>query len=295
MAFEIRPLDGPFGAGVLRYQPGCPIAAAERERLVRTWAEQGLLCFRDLRLEPSDFLALARLFGTPSPQPLQRAEYRVEGFPELRVLSSRHVDTFGDGKPLLTGGTWHTDHSHLPDPPWGTLLHALRLPTRGGATCFANLTLAYAGLSVSQRAELDGLEAEHRYLSKFSRRRLQALTPAEERRRSCASHPLVRAHPVTGRPTLYFNPVRIETFSGMSEQASQALLDRLVRHCERPEYVYRHQWRGGDVLLWDNRQTLHRVEHDYPADELRLMHRTLIGSPELAESMRRLYQETAGG
>ena len=165
------------------------------------------------------------------------------------------------------------------------MLHALELPSRGGVTCFTNQTAAYEALDDAQQRELAALVGKHIYLSRFSKRRLQAMTPDEIARAPSASHPLVRPHPVTGRPALFFNPVRIEEFEGMSPEASQDLIHRLIEHCEQPRFVYRHQWRQGDVLIWDNRQALHMVEHDYPKDELRLMHRTLVGSEALAETM----------
>jgi taurine dioxygenase len=286
MGFEIRSLDGPFGVEIVGLSAADSLTDAERGRLARAWADSVVLCVRDQHLAPGELLAFARLFGTPVRQPLQRPEYQVAGHPELRVLSSRHVDTHGDGRPLLIGGSWHTDHSHLSEPPWGTVLQALVLPSRGGDTSFTNQTAAYASLSPAQRAEVDALVGIHVYLSRYSKRRLQSMTPEEAARAPSARHPLVRRHEVTGRPALYFNPVRIERFEGMSEADSQALLARLLAHCEREEHVYRHRWRVGDVLIWDNRQALHMVAHDYPPDELRLMHRTLVGRPALAEATR---------
>lgn len=286
MSIDIRPLGDACGAEVVGLSLEAPLSSSDRDRLNAAWVENVVLCIRDQFLEPQDFLRLASIFGTPAQQPIQRKEYQVDGHPEIRVLSSAHLDTFGDKKPLRTGGSWHTDHSHLTEPPWGTMLHAIALPSRGGTTSFTNQTAAYAGLPANMRAEVDPLVGHHVYLSKYSKRRLQAMTEQEMARAPSAHHPLVRKHSVTGKPALYFNPIRIEQFDGMSEANSQALLDRLIAHCERPEFVYRHEWKLGDVLLWDNRQALHMVEHDYPPDELRLMHRTLIGSEALARRMR---------
>ena len=284
VGFELRPLS-PFGAEVVGLSLEQPLEPEARTALQGAWGEHIVLCIRDQEVGPDGFLELARIFGTPVQQPIQRKEYQVAGFPELRVLSSEHVDTFGDNKPLQIGGSWHTDHSHLPEPPWGTMLHALHLPSRGGATSFTNQTAAYEGLPSALRSKVDKLIGHHVYLSKYSKRRLQAMTPEERASAPSARHPLVRIHPATGKRALYFNPVRIEQFDGLSEADSQALLAELVAHCEQPQFVYRHEWCLSDVLIWDNRQALHMVSHDYPADELRLMHRTLVGSAKLAEVM----------
>ncbi|NKC16590.1 MAG: TauD/TfdA family dioxygenase [Gammaproteobacteria bacterium] len=286
MGFEIRRLNGPFGAEVLGLTEPRALARDDVQRLNRAWVNHVVLCLREQHVAPDGLLRLARLFGTPARQPLQRAEYQVPGYPELRVLSSEHVDTHGDKKPLYTGGSWHTDHSHLPEPPWGTMLHAIALPSRGGQTSFTDQTAAFAALSGEDKSRFEGLMGHHIYLSKYSKRRLQAMTAEERAAAPSARHPLVRRHDVTGRPALYFNPVRIEQFDGMTEAASQALLAQLTAHCEREQFVYRHSWQLGDVLIWDNRQALHKVAHDYPAGELRLMHRTLVGSTALAEAMR---------
>jgi len=285
LSFSIRSLD-PFGAEVVGLSLDTPLTDEKREALNQAWVKNVVLCIRDQDVGPEQFLRLAAIFGTPVQQPIRRKEYEVEGFPELRVLSSQHIDTYGDRKPLLTGGSWHTDHSHLPDPPWGTMLHALALPSRGGATSFINQAAAYEGLPLSLKGKVDGLVAHHVYLSKHSKRRLQAMTVEEVAAAPSARHPLVQPHPVTGRLALYFNPIRIERFDGLGEEESQALLEELIVHCEQDHFVYRHHWRLGDVLLWDNRQSLHMVTHDYPAEEHRLMHRTLVGSAALAASMR---------
>jgi taurine dioxygenase len=283
--FDVRPMGEFFAAEVIGFSHQHTFSEADRALLVQAWAENVVLCFRDQDLGPGQFLQLASIFGTPAQQPIQRAEYQVQGFPEVRVLSSAHIDTYGDGKPLLIGGTWHTDHSHLDDPPWGTMLHALELPSRGGDTSFMNLTSAYQDLDAVDKAVVDPLIGEHVYLSKYSKRRLQTMTPSEQARAASARHALVRTHAVSGSRGLYFNPIRVERFEGVSEAASQALLDKLIAHGEKPEHIYRHCWRPGDVLLWDNRQALHMVAHDYPLDETRVMHRTLVGSPALARTM----------
>jgi taurine dioxygenase len=123
MSFIIRPFDAPLGAEVIGFNLARDATPEAAERLRAAWLDRVVLCFRDQDLTPADFLRLAGLFGNPTPQPLQRPEYRVEGFPEIRVLSNRHTDTLGDNRPLRIGGSWHSDHLHQQVPPRGTMLY----------------------------------------------------------------------------------------------------------------------------------------------------------------------------
>ena len=276
MSFEIRNLPGATGAEVLGFDPDGAGEAARR-RLREAWTDRVVLAFRGMEIDEAGFMRLAGLFGEPVPQPVQRPEYRVEGFPLIRLLSSRHRDTLGDNRPLNVGGSWHTDHSHLPHPPRGTLLRAIRLPVEGGDTSFTNQRAAYEALDEETRREVEPLVGRHIYNSRYAPRRMAAMTQGEARAAPSARHPLVRPHPASGRKALYFNPIRIERFEGMDAASSQALMARLVAHCEQDRFVYRHRWRAGDVLVWDNAQALHMVRHDYdPACE-RIMHRALVG------------------
>ena len=277
MAFSIKPFDAALGAEVIGFdinRDATPEASAE---LLTAWLEHVVLCFRDQALEPADFVKLAGLFGKPRPQPLQRPEYTVDGFPQLRVLSNRHLDTHGDGKQIKTGGTWHSDHSHQQDAPRGTMLHALQLPSHGGNTSFTSQHAAYKGLSAEKQELAKRLRVHHIYNSPFAPRKMQALSAAEQKHAAPdAWHPLARPHPVDGRLSIFLNPIRTISIEGMTDEAAQEVLGEMLEHSTHPQYRYTHQWRKGDVLIWDNPQALHMVDHDYPPDELRLMHRTLV-------------------
>jgi len=277
MAFSIKPLDAPLGAEVIGFDLNRDASPETSARLRDAWLEHVVLCFRDQALEPADFVQLAGLFGKPRPQPLQRPEYMVDGFPELRVLSNRHLDTHGDGKPIKTGGPWHSDHSHQQDAPRGTMLYALQLPSSGGNTSFTNQHAAYKGLPPEKQEMARGLRVHHIYNSPYAPRKMQKLS-AEEQKHAApeAWHPLARPHPVDGRLAIFLNPIRTVSIEGMPDIAAQELLNEMLEHSTQPQYRYSHQWRKGDVLIWDNPQALHMVDHDYPPDELRLMHRTLV-------------------
>ncbi|MEM7253061.1 MAG: TauD/TfdA family dioxygenase [Pseudomonadota bacterium] len=272
---EVTPLRGTFAARIDGFDPS-DIDAVTTQTLNQAWLQFAVLHFPRLRLASSALLRLARIFGEVRPQPLQRKEYLVPEHPELRVVSSEHRDTFGDGLPLRTGGSWHTDHSQLHHPPSGTILSAITIPASGGDTRFCDQRAAYAELSSERKAAVSNLVGEHVYNSRYSPRRLQKLRAGEVADQAPALHPLVRVHPQNGRTVLYFNPIRIERFVGQNEETSQRLIEELTRHCEQEAFVYRHRWSEGDVLLWDNRQVMHMVDHDYPKGALRVMHRALI-------------------
>jgi taurine dioxygenase len=279
MAFSIQPLGDCLGAEVIGFdidRDANPDAAAE---LKAAWLEHVVLCVRDQDLSPAGFVKLAGVFGTPTPQPLQRPEYMVEGHPEIRVLSNRHRDTLGDGKPMKVGGSWHSDHSHQQQPPRGTMLYALELPSHGGNTSFTNQHAAYNGLPADKQEQARNLRVHHVYNSPYAPRKMQALSKEEAQYAAPdAVHPLARPHPADGRRAIYLNPIRTASIEGMEDEAAQALLGEMLTHSTQDQFCYSHTWRKGDVLLWDNPQALHMVNHDYPQGELRLMHRTLVQS-----------------
>lgn len=275
--FKIAALDAPLGAQITNFD------FARDGHLVdeinKAWHEHVILVFRDQPTEPETLASIARMFGTPVRQPLQRPEYQVEGFPELRLLSSQHIDTLGDKKPLRIGGSWHTDHSHFPVPPRATILQAIKIPEEGGDTCFSNQRAAYEALDADTRATIDQLEAKHVYNSRFTPRRMPTISGDEGKKQPEALHPVARPHPETGKRAIYLNPVRVDAIPGMEDDAAMGLVNDLIDHSTRDEFVYRHKWRVGDVLIWDNRQAMHMVHHDYAPDVERLMRRTMIEGP----------------
>ena len=279
MRFDIRPLGDALAAEVVGFDVHRHADAETLARLNRAWVDRVVLCFRDQEIDPPELLRLAGIFGDTVRDALRRPEYEVKGFPTIRLLSSEHLDTLGDGKPLRIGGSWHTDHSHMPVPPRGTMLHALELPGQGGDTCFSNQRAAYDALPESMKVRIAGLSARHVYNSRYSPRRLAKPDAREAAALPSAVHPLARTHPVTGRKAIYLNPVRTECVDGMSEADSQRLLDELLEHSTQARFVYRHRWRRGDVLIWDNRQALHMALHDYPTHARRRMHRVMIAGP----------------
>src|SRR5262249_8964454 len=156
---------------------------------------------------------------------------------------------------LVNGAHWHTDDSFMREPCSLTMLYAVEIPSRGGDTQFSNMYMAYADLPTDVRQRVDGLKVVHKYNSGRKGTRVATLTAAAMAELPDAVHPLVRTHPETGRRALYLNPNRMERILGLEPEESERLLAALTAHATRQKYQYRHRWRQGDLVIWDNRCT----------------------------------------
>jgi taurine dioxygenase len=269
----IAPLSEHTGAEVNGVDLTRPVDAALRARLNRAFVEHSVLVFRDQRLSPPQLLAAVQLFGEVFPQ--HNTRFALPECPEIHYISNQ--DFYPDGKRYIPGEGYHTDHSNAVEPPKATVLHAVELPDRGGDTQFVNMHRAYDDLPAAMRQRIDLMRAVHVYQSRFSERKLMALS--EEARAAVPDgvwHPLVRTHPESGRKSIYLNPIRTEGIDGMEEAAALALLDELLAHATQPQYEYRHQWRTGDMVMWDNRCLLHKANGDYDMGQVRYLYRIML-------------------
>jgi taurine dioxygenase len=212
-------------------------------------------------------------FGTPM---LRKQLARTAECAEVNIISSEDRDELGDGRKIVNGANWHTDDSFMREPCSLTMLYGVVVPSRGGDTQFTNMYEAYADLPDDTRSRIDPLKVIHKYSS--SRKLTHVSTrPAEEMAAMPeATHPLVRTHRETGRKALYLNPNRMERIDGLERSESDRLLDQLIAHSTQARYQYRHVWRQGDIVIWDNRCTMHKANADYPEGERRLMHRVIV-------------------
>lgn len=275
MALSIQPLGTSLGAEVVGFELKRDLTPETIAEINRAWARHVVLCFREQDLTPQEFVRLARMFGEPVKQVIKQQEFSFPDVPEVGILSSEQRDAT-TGERLYRGGSWHTDHSHLPMPPRGTILYALQIPERGGDTRFTNQRAAYAELPDTTKQAIEGLRAVHVYESKYSPRKMPTRTTAETAKSPRASHPIARTHPPTGEKALYLNPIRTEAIEGMPEDEAQQLLDALLEHSTQPQFQYAHKWRRHDVLIWDNRCALHAATFDYDLSRERRMHRIMI-------------------
>ncbi len=273
MPIVIKPLGETLAAEVTGLDLPASLSADVVDRIRAAFLEHLVLCFRGETLAPRVFLDLAQRFGKPVLQLRRRS--RHDEVPEVSIL--RNDDrTLGDGKPYIVGSYWHTDDSYMAIPCNATLLHPQELPGSGGDTRFVNTRAAYDALPEKTKTRIDGLKVVHTFASSRAGGRLPNRTEEEKRETPDVIHPLVRTHPDTGRKALYLNPNRIECILGMARAESDALLDQLIAHATQPEFEYRHAWRPGDVVIWDNRCTMHRACEDVPEGQRRVMHRILL-------------------
>ena len=271
-SFAITPLTNHTGAEVIGLDFTQPIDIETRVTLNRAFAERHVLVMRDQYFTPEQFKAAAQLFGEL--QPHDKRERHVAGHPDVEYISN---DEIVDGKRIIPGETFHTDHSNHPRPPKATTLFAVELPTSGGDTQYVNMHDAYDDLAEDTKQKIEGLKAVHVYQSKYSPRLLGKIS--EESRRNLPPpgiHPLVRTHPENGRKALFLNPVRMESIIGMEDKQALALIDELMRHATQKKYEYRHRWRHGDWVLWDNRSVMHQANPDYDMTQRRYLYRLML-------------------
>jgi taurine dioxygenase len=270
---EITPLSPHTGAEVRGIDLRRPIDDASRAALNRAFVQHSVLAIRGQTLSPPQMLAAAAVFGEVFPQ--HNSRFALPEFPLVHYISNQ--DTYADGTRYIPGEGYHTDHSNDRLPPKATMLHAVNLPDRGGDTQYVNMHVAYDTLPERTRKRVDGLRAVHVYQSRFSGRKLMGLAPeSKDRVPDQVTHPVVRTHPESGRKALYINPIRIEGIVGMAERDALRLLDELLEHAVQPQHQYRHQWRAGDVVIWDNRALLHKANGDYDMNQLRYLYRLML-------------------
>jgi taurine dioxygenase len=271
-SFAITPLTGHIGAEVAGLDFREPVDGEIRAALGRAFAEHHVLVMRGQHFAPDQFKAAVGLFGEL--QPHDKKEHHVPGHHDVSYVSN---DEFVNGRRIIPGETFHTDHSNHPRPPKATTLFAVELPSRGGDTQYVNMHDAYDDLPAETKGRIDGLKAVHVYLSKYSPRPLGLLTDESRQKLPPPGiHPLVRTHPENGRKALFLNPVRIESILGMEDDDALQLVGDLMAHATQKKYEYRHQWRHGDWVLWDNRSVMHQANPDYDMNERRFLYRLML-------------------
>jgi taurine dioxygenase len=270
-------LSDALGAEVSGVDLAQPLAPAVFAGIRAAWLEHLVLRFRGQRLSDPQLLAFSRNFGEldpPGPNPYGRPF--LPDHPEMNVISNikAHgvpIGGLGDGEAI-----WHADMTYAERPPMAAVLYALEVPPSGGDTYWANMALAYQALPEDLRRSVEGREAIHDATYNSAGVMRKGYDEVRDPRQAPgARHPLVRIHPETGRKCLYLGRRRNSYVVGLELAQSERLLDALWAHATQPAFTFRQQWRAGDVLIWDNRCTLHRRDAFDPAAR-RLLHRTQI-------------------
>jgi taurine dioxygenase len=282
VAIPVRKTGATCGAEIMFDLSG-PIDDSTFAELERHFHDNIVVFFRDQNLSEQQQIAFSRRFGELEIHIVRK--YLLPDHPEILLISNIR-DENGEHIGLADAGfTWHSDTSYRKYPSRCSLLYAKEVPHRDGKplgdTVFADTIAAYEALPEAMKRRLDGLKAIHRY---SMRRRVDnsprpKLTAAQLAETPDIAHPIVRTHPYTGRKALYVTAGECIGIEGMPEDEALDLIAELDAHCVKPEFCYRHQWRVGDLVMWDNASAMHLAICDYALPERRLMHRTtVIGS-----------------
>lgn len=279
---DIRPTGAALGAEIRGIDLSGPLDEAVFRAIETAMHDHEVIFFRDQTLTPEQHIAFSRRFGELELH--VRKECCKPGYPEIFVVSN----IIENGKPIGTqdaGLFWHSDLAYMAEPSRGSLFYALEVPHDDagqalGDTMFASMTAAWAALPEDIRRTVSGRRAVTSYAKGYYRDRNSGprppLTEAQKARTPDVEHPIMRAHPYTRKPCLFVNEGYTTRIPGLAPEESDRVLHALFEHCTRPDFVYRHQWRAGDFLIWDNCATQHRAVFDYALPRRRRMERTTL-------------------
>jgi taurine dioxygenase len=269
---KTAPLHGIFGVEVT----GVDVAHADAASLAEIKRQvdlHGALVIRGQNLDPRQLLQFTSVFGEPAGNAL--LEYTVAGYPEVYVISNKVVEgrVIGDAE---AGTAWHTDLNYAARPAAYTLLYALEVPDEGSDTLIADTCAAWNALPEEEQRQIDGLKVHHSYAN-LAVRANRTLSEQEKREFPDVFHPLIRRHPADGRKTIWgLSSTTPNGIVGMPNPEGKDLIRRLLEFTTQEQFVYRHKWQVGDILLWDNRCTLHRGTPFDKERYIRLVHRTWV-------------------
>lgn len=273
---SLHPVGGPLGAE-LRGVDLRRIDDAAFDAIHQAWLDHLVLLVRGQRLTDADLVAFSRRFGALDQAPIQENGRRfVDGYPEIYVVSNVVENGVAIGSLGAGEAVWHTDMSYLPDPPKASMLYALEVPPSGGDTSFSNMYAAHDSLPADLRARVAGLLLKHDGTYNSGGYVRHGVSATDDPVAAPGTlHPLVCTHPESGRRVLYLGRRRNAYIEGLPLAESEALLDEVWSYATRDEFTWHHHWKVGDLVMWDNRCTMHRRD-PFDATDRRILHRTQI-------------------
>ena len=279
---DIRPSGAALGAEIRGIDLAQAIDDATLHAIEHALHEHEVVFFRDQHVSPGQHVAFSRRFGELEKH--VRVECCKPGFPEIFVVSN----VIENGKPIGTqdaGLFWHSDLAYMAEPSRGSLFYAHEVPHDDagnplGDTMFASTTAAWNALPDDIKSIVSGRRAVTSYAKGYYRDRKSGprppLTEAQKARTPDVEHPVMRIHPYTRKPCLFVNEGYTASIAGLPAEESERVLNLLFEHVSRPDFIYRHQWRAGDFLIWDNCSTQHKAVFDYALPQRRRMERTTL-------------------
>jgi taurine dioxygenase len=272
---QLRPLGATLGTEALGIDLSRPLDEATFAWIANAFAGHAVLVFRDQNLGAPELAAFGRRFGVPRKHAL--VKYRHPEHAEVSWLTNIEPDGKIDWYGVKRATEWHTDSTYEPELPLLAILHAKEVPSERGGTMFADMRAAYDALPLAMKERLASLTGLHGRSSGPAGERLYGDDKgATEKVYTELPRPAVVRHPVTGQPILFVNPMHTHGFAGMRREEAWPLIEELAAHATQERFVYYHRWRVGDVLMWDERATMHRGAGDYRPEERRIMLRTIV-------------------
>lgn len=273
--FSVQPMNAALGAEIDGLDLSQPIDSTLKDAIYGALLQHQVLIFRDQTLSREEQGRFANNYGE-----LESHVGRLRNGKRYPVINDiTNIQPDGKLIPKLVNrgpNHWHTDKSYHAVPSAITMLHGKEVPSKGGETLFANMKLAYEELTPEMKARIDGLKVQHSWEANRINVGETPATEDQKRERPPVTHPLVRTHPDTGTRALYIG-THIDIIHGLSRTDSDALVEELMEHAIQPKYRYDHQWRQGDLVMWDNRSLMHRGNTNYDmANEPRVLQRTVI-------------------
>ena len=284
MTFEVIQASPALGAEIRGLDLSQPLDEVTRADLRKTWLDRHVLLFRGQSLSDEELVRFSAYFGKPDLAPPNEARNTtsdgyVPDLPEITVISNVVENGIEIGSLGAGECAWHTDMTYVDDPPSACLLHALELPeSGGGGTGFLNLCAAYDAMPETLKAAIDGKQAIHAATHTSAgnlRKGYEDVTDVSKT--PGARHPLVVKHPESGRCALMLGRRQNSYILGLPVAESETLLDKIWEHAVQPQFIWHHDWQLGDVVMWDNRCTMH-VRHEFDPSDRRIMHRTQVRS-----------------
>jgi taurine dioxygenase len=274
MSIEVIPATPILGAEISGVDLSRPISDEVFQIINDAFVKHSVIVIHDQELTPETLIEFSRRFGPLMVHVLKDA--LLDDYPEIYRLSNKTINGVSQGR-SYAGQYWHSDLTYEPEPSMGSVLYGIEVPAYGGDTLFASTAHAFETLSEPMQNMLDGLTAEHHFAHAFR----GGTNPAARKGdplsdRPPVTHPVVRMHPESGRKCLFINDGFTVRINGLTVAENTAMMSLLNAHMTTPEVVYRHKWRRGDVVVWDNRALIHRGVNDYGDNQPRHMHRTTI-------------------
>ena len=273
---KIKKINKYIGAEVTGVNLNKPVSEEMKKKLYNALLDNVALVIREQSFSAEEFMKAVSLFGELMED--QNRRYIAEGVPMVSILSNRHVDSAGKPAKIANNATWHTDHTNQEYPPKFTALYPVALPDTGRGTALCNMREAYSTLSDDWKIKIDRMKTANTLISsaRAATGNLDIVREQKEAGTPPMIHPLVRTHPERGTRSIWFHKAKTENIIGMESQETQNFLAELLEEAIRPEFTYIHEYTLGDMLIIDNRSSMHKAGFDYDHSQHRMLYRALV-------------------